>query len=103
VQLAASDRWQRWQNTSEGQRAAAAARFAGASKLPQQQLQDAVAQQLEGSGMLAGDEAGSKQSAGSSEQALLGAVDKLLAGLDTQGLDRCNLGQLPKDAYILGW
>jgi hypothetical protein len=91
--LAASSRFERWQQANRSSPAAAATGSPAASKLPEQQLQDAVAQQVEGSSLLAAQEEGDGDSSssrvGSSrEQALLRAVDKLLANVDAEGLDR---------------
>lgn len=94
--LAASSRFERWQQANRSSPAAAGAGagtgLPAANKLPEQQLQDAVAQQVEGSSLLAAQEEGDGDSSsrvGSSrEQALLRAVDKLLANVDAEGLDR---------------
>lgn len=95
--LAANSRFERWQQASKNSPAAAAGGGTGlpaASKLPEQQLQDAVAQQVEGSSLLAAHEEGDSSSSSSSrvgssrEQALLRAVDKLLASVQAEELDR---------------
>lgn len=94
LRLSAANSYERWQETGEGLQAgrdAAAGATAGAQTLPQQQLRNEVAQQLEGSSLLAATDegkSGSSLAAGSREQALLSAVDKLLAGIKTDGLDR---------------
>jgi hypothetical protein len=89
MELTANARFQRWQGTDEGRQAGAAALGgSAASKLPEQQLQDAVARQVEDSGLLAADSDSSSAVSASREQALLSAVDKLLGSFKTQGLDR---------------
>uniref|UniRef100_A0A383VHB8 Small ribosomal subunit protein uS10 domain-containing protein n=1 Tax=Tetradesmus obliquus TaxID=3088 RepID=A0A383VHB8_TETOB len=108
LKLSGVQNYGRWQETADGRQAAAAAaaaaggplsalpQSAAAAEMPGRQLADAVAQQLQGSNMVAAADAAAAESSGDGQQqqqqlALAAAIDKAMLQLKLDVLDRHKL------------
>lgn len=105
MHLSVNGSYEKWLQTDPGTRATAAAGSTGATG-PQQHLREAVAQQVEDSGTLAGTNGSSEQQDQLQQQqqggqALLAAVDKALLSMKTEVLDRYAEALCSKSAALM--